>query len=142
MSPKEEVESLMDEGFALAETLLKEHGEFYPFGFAMNLDGEIISIGAKGETDHPPSQELIDLLEAAFRQGAEANEYKAIAIFFDVLVAPPGGKKTDAIQVGLEHQSGYCANVFRPYRRTLLGKIKFGELFANRREGSVFGACQ
>ena len=62
MSPKEEAESLMNEGIPFATQMLQEHGEFFPYGYAMRRDGEILSIAAHDGTEQPPSQELIELL--------------------------------------------------------------------------------
>ena len=41
--------------FAQTQTMLREHGEFYPFGALMTSSGEIRQVGAKMEDDdHPP----------------------------------------------------------------------------------------
>ena len=139
---KEDVESLMNEGIQLAEQLLREHGEFFPYGYAMQTDGEIQSVAASDGTEHPPSQELIDLLNAGFRKNAESGKYRATALFIDVRVAPEDGAKVDAVQFGLEHRSGYCVNVYYPYTRSPDGQVQFGEIFASPRKGVVFEACR
>ena len=138
MKPKQQVEELMNEGIAFAERMLREHGEFFPFGIVRKSDGSIQHVGAWDGREQPPSTDLIELINQGFRTGADSGEYVATAIFFDVLTTPPGSSaKTDAVQVGLEHRSGYCVNVFFLYSRSPDGVVEFGELFASKREGSV-----
>ena len=65
------------------------------------------------------------------------------AVFFDVRVQQPGNpEETDAVQVGLEHESGYCVDVFFPYSRTAKGEVTYGTVFASKRDGVVFGTCK
>jgi len=139
VSPKEQVEELMNGGIGFAERMLRERGEFFPFGAVRKSDGSIQLVGASDGREQPPSRDLIDLLNQGFRKGAQSGNYAATAIFVDVLTTPPGSStKTDAVQVGLEHRSGYCVDVFFPYHRSADGTVQWGELFASKREGSVF----
>jgi len=139
MTPKEEVERLMNDGIPFAKTMLSTHAEFYPFGRALTPGREIQWVSATDGTGYPPSQVLLDLLIEAFRRGAHEGKYAAIALFFDVRILDPHtGHKTDAVQVALEHQLGYCADVFFPYSLAK-GSVTFGQLFASPRQGLVFG---
>lgn len=141
MTPKEEVEELMNAGLPLAERMLREHGEFYPYAVIRKSDGEIVHVGAQDKsTARPASSTLIDILEEAIRRQAEAGELAATALFFDVLVKPPGGEsKGDAIQIALEHRSGYGADVYFPYvLATRNGEIAFGSQFAQGRSRTIF----
>jgi len=142
MTPKEQVEQLMNEGIPFVKQMLSEHGEFYPFGVALMADGKIRHVGAKGDSEHPRSQDLLDILFVALRDGAKDGKYKAIAVFIDVRVPrPTDGRKVDAVQVGLEHRDHYCADVFFPY--TIAGSsVAFGEVFASKRVGVVYGCTQ
>ena len=120
--------------------MLREHGEFYPFGVVRKADGSIQHVGAADGTEHPPSTALIDILRTSYRHEARAGRYSATAMFYDVRITPPGqGAKSDAIQVELEHSSGYCANVFFPYTRDSGGHVSFSQIFASKRDLSVFG---
>ena len=142
MTPKEESEAVMNVGIPFAQKMLAEHAEFYPFGFAMTAKNKVVAVAPSAPTEHPASQRLIDDLAAAFRAGASSREYKATAVFVDVRVQPPDKtEKTDAVQVGLEHVSGYCVDVFFPYSRDASGKVTFGAVFASKRSGVVFGTC-
>ena len=139
MTPKEQVEDLMNEGMSFAERMLRDPGEFFPFGVVRKSDDSIQYVDASDGREAPPSKDLIDLLNQGFRRGAASGEYVATAIFVDVLTTPPGtSSKTDAVQVGLEHRSGYCVDVFIPYQRSPDGAVRFGDIFASQRESSVF----
>ncbi len=143
MTPKDEAEVVMNAGIPFAQKMLTEHAEFYPFGFAMTAMNKVVAVATSATTEHPASQQVIDDLTAAFRAGASSGEYKATAVFIDVRALPPGKtEKTDAVQVGLEHVSGYCVDVFFPYSRDAKGKVTFGALFASKRAGVVFGTCK
>ncbi len=141
MTAKQQVEQLMNEGVPFAKKMLSDYGEFYPFGLVLLADGTIQHVGAKGQSEHPPSQELIDLLIDSFRKGAKEGRYKAVAVVLDVKVkSPTGGGNIDAVQVGLEHRDSYCADVYFPYTINK-GTVTFGEIWATRRTGSVYETC-
>src|SRR5580698_7631415 len=113
-------------GLAFAKKLLKDYGEFYPFGVAMGLDGKIIAVGAgAGDgNDNPPPGELIDLMIVHFKQEAGGGQLRAAAIFYDVLTLPPGqAEKCDAICASLEHQSGEAYDAFAPYKKSESGEF-------------------
>src|SRR6266487_4654108 len=138
MTPKEEVEILMNEGIKFAKQMLSQHGEFLPFANALRPNGKIVDVGASDGTEQPKSQNLIDLLIDGLRGAVSQGEYIAIAIFFDVKVSRPGdGKKVDAVQVGVEHKDGYCADVFFPYTLTQ-GDVTVDGVFAQSREAVLF----
>jgi hypothetical protein len=135
---KEECEQLMNAILPLAVEMLERHGEFYPYGGAVNSAGEIVHIGAKGQTDHPPSQELIDLLMAEFRKGASAGKYRATALVMDVKTTiPSSNEKTDAIRVLLDHHQDYSVEVFFPYKLKRK-QVKFEQAFGQLGKNSVF----
>jgi hypothetical protein len=140
MSPKGEVEFLMNEMLPFAKKMLKEHGEFYPFGGFLRSDGSIVHVGAADpSTDHPRSVDLLDTLKRDFRRRASREGIKATALLADTLVTPPNrDAKTDAIKVLLEHKDSYCAEVFFPYRRDGRGGLEVDAPFAQEGEPSVF----
>ena len=140
MTPKEECQVLMSEMLDFAKQMLSRHREFYPFGGYMKADGAITHVGVRDEkTEHPKSKPLIETLKQSFREMAESKGCKATAIVFDVLITPPGGsEKTSAIQVNLDHQDGYSAEVFFPYALHGSQEIVFGKTFAQRGNGEIF----
>lgn len=135
-----ELDALFDTLLTFAKTMLREYGEFYPFGAVMTSGGEIRQVGAKMEgDDHPPSQPLIDLLTESFKKQAKKGGLRAAGICYDVLTVPPGEvQKRDAICCGLEHYSGETVDVFVPYVKKAGGEIEYGEIFAAKRTGSFF----
>lgn len=140
MNPKQECEELLNSVLAVARLMLKEHGEFYPYGGYMELDGEITHLGAKDEsTDHPLSQDLIELLQNTFREMATNKQAKAVALICDVRVSSPGSdQKRDAIQACLDHVDGYSVKVYFPYQ-ILDGEVLYGETYAHRGDDEIFG---
>lgn len=123
-----------------AQDLVRKYGEFYPFGAMMTAEGEATLQAAYDGDEHPSSQDLIDLLVAGMRQAAQAGRIRASAVCLDTRVVPPGqGNKIDAICVRIEHHTGEAAAAYLPYRKGFLGRIRFGELFADRGEREVFG---
>jgi hypothetical protein len=135
-----ELDALFNTLLPFAQTMLREHGEFYPFGAIMTSSGEIRHVGAKMEDDdHPPSQPLIDLLTETFKKQAKKGELRAAGICYDVLTVPPGeDQKRDAVCCCLEHYSGETVNVFVPYVKAADGDIQYGETFAAKRTGQFF----
>ena len=130
---------LLDSVLDFAHKMLKEHGEFYPFGHSLDLAGNIAIYGVDTGNEHPPSQQIIDTLSSVYKQKAKAREVRAVAICFDVRVVPPEQQnKTDAICVGLEHESGETADVFEPYQKKWFGRIQYVALFAAERGAQFF----
>jgi len=137
-SPKAESEALMNAALPFAEQMLEAHGEFLPYGQAMDKAGKFIQIGASDGREHPPSKDLVQILRNAFREGAKARKYKATALVYDVRISLPStGAKSDAIAVSLNHQDSYAAVVFFAYR-IAEGKVIMGEVFAQQEENYAF----
>jgi hypothetical protein len=134
-----DLDRLLNVALEFAQKMLKDRGEFYPFGSSMDLNGKITMDGATTGQEHPPSQELLDILSGSFAKRAEVGELRAAAICADVRVVPPGAeKKTDAISVGLEHATGEAVTVFLPYQKGWLGRVRYGTLFASARDRQFF----
>jgi hypothetical protein len=123
----------------LAENMLRQYGEFYPYGGYMTPDGTIMDVGASDpDTDHPKSKDLIYILRSSLQDLVARNQCKAVAMAFDVTVALPNShRKSDAIQISIEHSEGYSAEVFFPYE-LVENRVVFGETFAQRGKADVF----
>jgi hypothetical protein len=137
---KQESETLMNAILPLAEKMLRQYGEFYPFGGYMKPDGTIVEVGAAdADTDHPKSKDLICVLRSSFQELARTNQCKAVAVVFDVAVTvPKSARKCDAIQVCVEHADGYSVEVFFPYQ--IVGdQIVYDETFAQQGKHEIFG---
>jgi hypothetical protein len=135
---KAECEKLMNAALPFADQMLREHGEFFPFGGALNESGEIESIAAVDDSDRPASSELLGRLRSALAQAAKSGKYRATAVVYDVRVSrPPDGKLSEAVAVELDHRDDLSLVLFVPYQR-VDGQVEFGELFAQQGEGRVF----
>ena len=134
---------LMNAVLPVAEKMLRQFGEFYPYGGCMRSDGTIVHIGAAdSDTDHPKSKDLIYLLKTSLREMAKSNRCKAAAIVFDVaVVLPDSGLRGDAIKVCVEHADGYAVEVFFPYR-LIDGEIVYGETYAQQGGRELFSVAE
>lgn len=141
MSPKQESEMLLNAVLPVAERMLKEHGEFYPYGGCMMLDGSISHVGASDiDTDHPKSGDMLFVLKDWFRELVGRRECKAVAIVFDVSITlPNSGEKRDAIQLNIDHTEGYSAEIFLLYRLAD-GKVRYGETLVQQGKHDFFRA--
>jgi hypothetical protein len=139
MTPKEELQELVDAFLPHAQQLLAENGEFYPFGGAINSKGEIISVAAYDGDEHPASQTLIDLLVQSFKAEAKQGTYRATAIVYDVRVVPPDTEeKSDAICLDLDHVEGLSLTALLPYSFNGDGEIVYTKLFAQAGGNKIF----
>lgn len=138
---KHQVELLLSEGLPFAEEMLREHGEFLPFGAVKQVDGPIRIVGVDDGRERPEAGDVLALLLDRLREGARARSYSAVAIFANVRVPRPhDGEPVLAVHVGLEHIDGYCVDAFFPYALER-GALTLGTSFAGAREGLVFGSC-
>jgi hypothetical protein len=137
-SVKIECETLMNSALPFAEQMLKQHGEFFPYGAALNSKGSIVSVAAYEGEERPRSTEVIRLLKQAFVRGASSGEYKATALVYDVKVTlPSSSEKSDAISVSLNHRDSYSIIIVIPYVLKN-GQLTLGEVFAQKGEADVF----
>jgi hypothetical protein len=136
---KSDAETLMNAMLPFAKKMLTNHGEFYPYGGAMQPDGKIVNVAGYDGRERPPSQEIIDLLNAEFRKDAANGRYKATAVVYDVRVVPPGKtERSDAIAVAVDHRDNYSVVVIFPYAVCAEGAVRIGEPFAEKGERSIF----
>lgn len=140
MNAKQESERLMNAVLPLAEKMLRQYGEFYPYGGYMKPDGNIVDVGPHDpDTDRPKSKDLIYVLRSSFREMANTGQCKAVAIVFNVSVnLPKSDSKSDAIQICVEHVDGYSAEVFFPYQ-IISNEIVYDETFAQEGKHEIFG---
>lgn len=137
--PQEDIEILLHDVLPFAKQMLGEHSEFFPYGGYLRQNASIVHVGARERgNEQPKSSSLIQILQDELRELTRRGAIRASAIVFDVRIIPPNETETtDAIQVNLEHQDSYCAEVFFPYRITN-GAIEFGETFAQGGQPIVF----
>src|SRR5947209_11910257 len=139
MTAKLDAEKLMNTMLPLAETMLKEYGEFYPYGGYMKWNGETVDIGVQDpDSEFPKSKDLLYLLKSSLREVVSTRQCKATAMVLNVVVGLPNSQlKSDAVKVCLEHADGYTAEVFFPYELSN-NEVKYGESFAQKGSRVVF----
>ncbi len=133
-----ETEAIMIAMIPMGKQMLEKQGKFVPYGGAMTMDGKVVTVAGYKRPEPPPSQEIIDALNVAFRAGALTGTYKATGLFSDVEVSPPGGKEnTRAIMVALDHHDNYSMVIYFPYK-IIGGTVHLYEVFALPGENKVF----
>jgi hypothetical protein len=137
-APNEQCETLLSSVIPFAEKMLTEHGEFYPFGATMKIDGSVALAAADDGTARPFSNPLIKMLRDGFVAQAKDGTIVASALAYDVRVIPPGAtEKKDAVAVELDHREHYSVVVFFPY--TLKdGKATIEPAFTNVGQYAIF----
>lgn len=137
---KRETAVLMNAVLPVAERMLREYGEFYPYGGYLKSNGEIVHVGAMDTaTDHPKTTDVLGILRNSLSKLAKSGECRATAIVIDVRIKLPKTKlRGDAIQICLDHKGGYSKEVFVPYRISSDGSITFGEIFASEGRHETF----
>ncbi|MFK8032140.1 MAG: hypothetical protein AB8G18_18060 [Gammaproteobacteria bacterium] len=135
-----DIQTMLNKLLPIAEGLLVDHGEFFPFGGAMKDDEEVVTIsGIDGQNnDTPAAGEVINMLDINLRIGAENNQYHATAVLSNVTVVPPGkSEPTQAIAVILDHREGFSMTLVFPYTMAD-GAVELGDLFAMSSERKIF----
>ena len=132
---------VMNAGLPFVERALAEQSEFPPFGAVMLPTGKIQTLGTAAGGPGADLEEVYATLIDGLREGADAGSYQAVATFALVELRHPGdGRIINAVHVALEHQEGYCVNVYYP--TVVEGQhLVLGEAFAGRRAGTFFDAC-
>ena len=125
-----DLDALTDTLLPVAQGLLARYGEFHPFGAFMRQDGTIEFVAGFDGTDQPSNENLIEILVAGLRKEARSGNLRAGGICVRVRATPPGeSARTHAARLNLEHTSGAALEIYLPYRRTIFGKVRYGDLF-------------
>jgi len=132
-------ERLIKSTLPFVEDLLKAYGEFFPLASAIKTNDSISQVGTHDGDDKPLSDKLILELKTAFK--AQKNDYKTIAIFYDVRVVDPNTElKTDAVAIFTEtknENSGYT--FYYPYVLTSDNRITFSpDHWKNTNDKEIF----
>lgn len=129
MTGKEQVRELMNELLSFAEKMLGEHGEFHPFGGYLKVSGAVVQVGVQLEGT---AQQKVAMLVESFKKIAAKSEAVAFGIATNVKLPHDDGSKSDAIKFFLEHQDGYCAEVFFCYELGCENSIEITDTIAQQ----------
>ena len=98
-----------------AGTMLREAGDFYPFGAAVDQMGEAQAFGASNGDERPEPRELYRMLEHGFSAGAKDGSFSIVALAANVNVPhqynPPF---PDGLRIHLE-APGFSRYIYVPY---------------------------
>jgi hypothetical protein len=133
-----DIEKLLDSTIPFVEELIIKHGEFFPLASAIKTNDIVVQVGTYDRDERPLSDKLIVDLKRALR--AKRNDYKTIAIFYDVRVVDPDSKvKTDAIAVFVETKNDVSAFTFYyPYSLTNDKQLRFSNPWKNEIDKEIF----
>jgi hypothetical protein len=129
-SQEEQLHALFTYCMEFAELMLRDAGEFYPFGATTALDGQVRAVGGSDGTERPDARELFAMLGESFAVEAGAGSILGAALAANVdIPADYEAPYPDAVRVHLE-ASGFSRQVYVPY------KLSFKGLFRTSREVS------
>jgi len=138
-TPREEMDQLFDALVTFAQSMLEEHGEFYPVGAWIDEQGELGVVAADDGDERPDPRELIELLHKLMRERASSGTIRACAVCVDVRARrAEEAASTDAISVAIEHAAAEPVTVLQPYERRRLRGVRYGEPWAQEGERNVF----
>lgn len=109
--------------------LLRQNGEFYPFGAEIDNDGELKNIGHYDGDEFPLSQTKIDELRKYFKKATDNENIRAYAITFNCLAKKDEeSEKTDTIAIDCYLRDSEQRTIYYfPYKRITSDKLEFGE---------------
>jgi hypothetical protein len=116
---REDANDVLNASVSYAKRMLRRYGEFGPFGFEMNQDGDV-KMEPVALRDMPADPAMIlDLLQQQLSDRARNGKLRAAASASNVTMGRPSSEGfADAIMIDIEHESGYCVKAFVPYRIT------------------------
>ncbi len=97
-----ETEELVNAVLPHVEGMLNDHGQFFPFGGAMTLDGGIAQLAVDEEHRDSSIEVVVEELKSKLRSGAGTNTYRATALVFPIQAQLPcADDETEAVAIAL-----------------------------------------
>ncbi len=125
-----DIQSLIDHCHHMAEQLLiRQNGEFYPFGAQVNSSGELTHIAHYDGDEFPLSEVKIRELRKVFDHKLRSEGIRGFAITYDCLVRKePTSEKTDAIAIEcFTTQESKTMTYYFPYQKVSDDRLEFGD---------------
>lgn len=133
-----EAEELVNAVLPHAEGMLIANGEFFPFGGAVTLDGDIAQLAVGEEHRDDSMEDVVEALKVKLRSGADTNTYRATALVFPIHAQlPDADDETEAVAIALDHQANFSVVLIIPYVLSD-GAVEFGEAVAQQGEDDIF----
>jgi hypothetical protein len=116
---REDANELLNAGLNYAKTMLRRYGQFGPFGYIMDNDGDI-RLEPVSQQDMPADPAmLLELLHRQITERARRGSLQAASTATNVTLNKPSDEGyQDAVMVEIEHQDGYSVKAFVPYKIT------------------------
>lgn len=131
---QDDFDQLVNTVLPFAQRWLSKHGEFFPFGAVVTLDGESRVTSAYWGDEQPPSTDVLKTLYAGAR--GERGTLRAVAFVADVRTTDG-----DAILIELEASENSSIRVVVPYKRSRLTKrLALGAMSVQPGEAHVWHA--
>jgi hypothetical protein len=116
---REDANELLNASVSYAKRMLRKFGEFGPFGYQMNEEGDVVMERIVQQEMPPDAALLLSLLRQQLAEKAHRGLLTATAMASNVTMAKASDEGyTDAIMIEIEHHSGYSVKAFVPYRIT------------------------
>lgn len=130
---QDDLDELLNASVPFAQQMLDKHGEFFPYGVAIDSSGETrLVAGDPDQGEQPKSVDVLQTLVKGLR--AQRDELRAAAMVSDVRLSD-----SDAVRVEVEHREGQALVVLLPYKRKRLRRgIEYGELVAGSGESQIW----
>jgi hypothetical protein len=144
---REDANEVLNACVSYAKRMLRRYGQFAPFAYRMNLDGDV-ALEVVAQHDMPPDPPLLlELLYQQLGERAKKNLLLAAGTASNVTMGKASEEGfIDAVMIELEHQTGYCVQAFVPYKITggqLHGVfprvVRFGKLRVQEGAPRLFG---
>jgi hypothetical protein len=116
---RDDANDLLNAGVSYAKRMLRKYGEFAPFGYRLNEEGEVVMERIAQQAMPPDPALLLGLLRQQLSEKAQRGRLSAAAMASNVTMGKPSEEGyADAIMIEIEHRRGYAVKAFIPYRIT------------------------
>lgn len=135
---QEEAEELVNAVLPHAEGMLIAHGEFFPFGGALTLEGEFAELSVDEEFRDSSVEDIVEKLKSGLRDGVDSQKFRATALVFPIEVElSDDAGETQAVAIALDHQANFSVVLIIPYELSE-GAVQFGDAIAQEGAHEIF----
>jgi hypothetical protein len=143
---REDANELLNACVSYSKRMLRKFGEFGPFGYRMNEEGDVIMERIAQQEMPPDASLLLGLLHQQLSEKAGRGIVFAAATASNVTMAKPSEEGyADAVMIEIEHRTGYSIKAFVPYRITggqfhgfFPRVVRFGAIRTQNAEARLF----
>jgi hypothetical protein len=143
---REDANELLNASVSYAKRMLRKYGEFGPFGYRMNEEGDAVMERIAQQEMPADAALLLNLLRQQLTEKARRGGLSATAMASNVAMAKASDEGySDAIMIEIEHKTGYSVRAFVPYKITggqLRGffprVVRFGAIRTQDAEAQLF----